>query len=60
MIYVLLNDINVPNSGYLVVADSTLNGTVVVNANETAGNSSDDYILYTPNPDYSGSDEFRY
>lgn len=36
------------------------NGTAVVNDNGTAGDSSDDFVVYTPNADFDGSDTFTY
>ncbi len=36
------------------------NGTVTVNNNGTAGDTTDDFVVYTPNGDFSGSDSFTY
>ena len=35
-------------------------GTVTINNNGTAGDTSDDFAVYTPNAGYSGSDSFTY
>ncbi len=36
------------------------NGTVTVNDNGTPGDTSDDYVVYTPNADFNGADSFTY
>ena len=36
------------------------NGTVTVNNNGTGGDTTDDYVVYTPNADFNGSDSFTY
>ena len=36
------------------------NGTVAVNDNGTAGNTADDFVIYTPNADFNGTDSFTY
>ena len=36
------------------------NGTVAVNNNGTAGDATDDFVVYTPNADFNGSDSFTY
>ena len=36
------------------------NGTVTVNNNGTAGNTADDFVVYTANADFNGSDSFTY
>src|SRR5262249_45715861 len=35
-------------------------GTVSINNAGTPGNTADDYVVYTPNADYNGSDSFTY
>ena len=35
-------------------------GTVAVNNNGTPGNTVDDFVLYTPAPDFNGTDSFTY
>jgi VCBS repeat-containing protein len=35
-------------------------GVVTINNNGTAGDTTDDYLVYTPNADYNGSDSFTY
>ncbi len=36
------------------------NGTVAVDDNGTAGNTADDFVVYTPNADFNGTDSFTY
>ncbi|MBC7986552.1 MAG: tandem-95 repeat protein [Sphingomonadaceae bacterium] len=36
------------------------NGSVALNDNGTAGDTTDDYLVYTPNSDFNGSDSFTY
>ena len=36
------------------------NGTVAVNDNGTAGNTADDFLVYTPAGDFNGTDSFTY
>ena len=36
------------------------NGSVALNDNGTAGNTADDYLVYTPNADFNGADSFSY
>ena len=35
-------------------------GTVTVNNNGTPGNTADDFVVYTPAPDFNGTDTFTY
>ena len=35
-------------------------GTVTINDNGTAGNTADDFVVYTPDAGYSGDDMFSY
>ncbi len=35
-------------------------GTVTINNNGTAGDATDDFVVYTPTADYNGSDSFTY
>ncbi|AUB38875.1 Ca2+-binding protein, RTX toxin-related [Nostoc flagelliforme CCNUN1] len=46
----------------LSISDFTnpANGTLTFNNNDTLGNASDDYLIYTPNPNYNGADSFTY
>src|SRR5690606_29059436 len=53
----LANDNAIPMVGTLTNT-SPLNGTVVINSNGTPVNPSDDFIEYTPNPGFSGTDTF--
>ncbi|MBW4616083.1 MAG: DUF4347 domain-containing protein [Desmonostoc vinosum HA7617-LM4] len=42
------------------IATNPTNGTAVVNNNGTPGNLSDDFVVYTPNTNYNGTDSFTY
>src|SRR5690606_35047354 len=55
----LANDIAIPMVGTLTNT-SPLNGTAVINNIGTPVNPSDDFIEYTPNPGFSGTDTFTY
>jgi VCBS repeat-containing protein len=58
-IFVLAND----SFEGLPAINGTTNGahgSVSVNNNGTPGNSADDYLVYTPNADFNGSDSFTY
>ncbi|WP_181368993.1 Ig-like domain-containing protein [Flavobacterium pallidum] len=61
-IYVLFNDDT--SSGLaletLLVATQPAHGTVVVHDGGTPNDMTDDYLTYTPNPDYNGTDSFVY
>ncbi|GMN08460.1 hypothetical protein MTsPCn5_38500 [Croceitalea sp. MTPC5] len=56
---VLGNDNDVPTTGSLI-ATTPSNGTVVINDNGTPDDPSDDFITYTPNPGFQGTDSFDY
>jgi Ca2+-binding RTX toxin-like protein len=59
-INVLAND-TFENAGRSITAVTQgTNGTVAINNNGTAGDTSDDFVQYTPNADYNGSDSFTY
>ncbi|NJO92735.1 MAG: DUF11 domain-containing protein, partial [Chloroflexia bacterium] len=49
-----------PNSGAITITSAPANGNATVNDNGTPANPLDDYITYTPNVDYSGSDNIIY
>jgi uncharacterized repeat protein (TIGR01451 family) len=49
-----------PNSGAITITSAPANGNATVNDNGTPTNPLDDYIIYTPNVDYSGSDNIIY
>ncbi len=55
----LANDIAIPMVGTLTLT-SPVNGVAVINNNGTPVNPSDDFIEYTPNPGFSGTDTFTY
>ncbi|MBK9732545.1 MAG: tandem-95 repeat protein [Chitinophagaceae bacterium] len=60
---VLINDdfgINGPSSGAITVTTNAAHGTAVVNTNSTPNDPTDDFIEYTPNTNYFGSDNFIY
>ncbi len=49
-----------PNTGTISVFTNPSNGTAVVNNNGTPTDPTDDFITYTPNPNYNGPDQFTY
>lgn len=53
------NDENLPIKGIIESTNPT-NGTLEINDNDTLDNLTDDVIIYTPNPGFSGSDSFEY
>ncbi len=59
VINILGNDNDVPTLGTLSNTAPT-NGSVILSNNGTPGNPSDDYVTYTPNPGYLGTDSFTY
>ena len=56
---ILANDTELPTAGTLTVTQPT-NGTVVINDNGTPGDPSDDFVTYTPDPNFAGPDSFTY
>jgi Ca2+-binding RTX toxin-like protein len=60
-IQVLGNDRD-PNNSPLSIANFTSgsNGTVAINDNGTPNQSADDFLVYTPNPSFVGTDTFAY
>ncbi|MBE9210617.1 tandem-95 repeat protein [Nostoc sp. LEGE 06077] len=60
-INVLTNDIDANNDVLtLNLATNPTNGTAVINNSGTPANPSDDFITYTPNPNFNGTDIFTY
>jgi gliding motility-associated-like protein len=51
---------NIPGSGTIKIATAPLHGTVIIKDNGTPGTQADDYIEYTPNPDFNGVDSLVY
>ncbi|MBZ8181756.1 beta strand repeat-containing protein [Oscillatoria salina] len=48
-------------SQQLTIDDTTLlNGTVEINDNGTTADFSDDFVVYTPDPDFEGVEDFNY
>ena len=58
-ILVLGND-NFEGTPAITGTTNGTNGTVAVNDNGTAGNTADDFVVYTPAGDFSGTDTFTY
>jgi gliding motility-associated-like protein len=58
-IAILDNDSNVPADGNLTV-EQPANGVVEINDNDTPTDISDDFVTYTPNPGFIGTDSFEY
>ncbi len=60
-INILANDSDINGDPLqLSLVSTPANGTAVVNNNNTPDNFADDFIIYTPNPNYNGSDSFTY
>lgn len=55
----LINDQNLPED-FLTTTTEPLNGTVVINNNNTPNVLTDDLLVYTPNSLFSGTDSFEY
>jgi hypothetical protein len=53
------NDI-IANQSFLRIAIEPLHGTVAVRSNDTPLDLSDDYLVYVPSEDYSGTDSLSY
>ena len=58
-ITVLGNDTFEGNPAITAVGAAT-HGSVTINDNGTAGDTTDDYLIYTPDADYKGADSFTY
>ncbi|MGB3402776.1 MAG: Ig-like domain-containing protein [Microcoleaceae cyanobacterium] len=57
------NDTDVEDTtptGDITITTPPTNGTVTVDNNDTPDDTSDDTVVYTPNPDYVGTDSFSY
>ncbi|NEO94563.1 MAG: tandem-95 repeat protein [Moorea sp. SIO3G5] len=59
-INVLDNDSDIEGDSSLSVVSNPSNGSAVVNNNNTPGDPTDDFISYTPNLNYNGTDSFTY
>ncbi|NEO14025.1 MULTISPECIES: DUF4114 domain-containing protein [unclassified Moorena] len=59
-INVLDNDSDTEGDSTLTVISDPSNGSAVVDDNGTPDDLTDDFITYTPNPDYNGPDSFTY
>jgi len=49
-----------PNNGQIVITNSSSNGVAFVNNNGTPNNPADDFITYTPNNGFVGTDVLTY
>ena len=58
-ITILNNDNDLPTVGTITTTTPS-NGSVVINDNGTPGDVSDDYVEYTPNTGFTGTDTFTY
>jgi Ca2+-binding RTX toxin-like protein len=58
-VFVLAND-SFENIPAITAFTQGANGSVTLNDNGTAGDTSDDYLVYTGNADFSGADSFSY
>ena len=56
---ILANDNDLPTIGTLTTTNPS-NGTVIINDNGTPNDPSDDFVVYTPNPGFDGTDSFQY
>ncbi|SNR15013.1 Ig-like domain-containing protein [Tenacibaculum jejuense] len=54
------NDTNVPSTGDTTITSDPSNGTVTIDDGGTPDDPSDDTIIYTPNPGFTGTDTFVY
>ena len=57
---VLQNDTDLNGNSTLTIVSDASNGTTVVDDNGTAGDFTDDSVIYTPNDGFSGNDSFTY
>ncbi|WP_299519733.1 hypothetical protein [Winogradskyella sp.] len=58
-IFIFDNDVNIPQTGTLSISLPSL-GIAQIQNNNTPDNPSDDYVIYTPNPNVVGGDMFQY
>ena len=49
-----------PSNGSVILSAPALNGSASVNDNGTPNDPTDDYVVYTPNTGYVGTDEIKY
>lgn len=56
---ILANDNDIPTTGTLTLTDPS-DGIVEINDNGTPNDITDDFVVYTPNLDYNGTDSFTY
>ncbi len=49
-----------PSTSVITIVSPPSNGQAVVNNNGTPNDPTDDFVEYTPNPDFNGSDNFVY
>lgn len=56
---ILANDNDIPTIGTITVTDPS-NGTVIINDNGTPNDPSDDFVTYTPDSGFIGTDSFDY
>jgi gliding motility-associated-like protein len=56
---ILLNDNDVPSTGTLTTTNP-FNGTVTIDDNGTPNDPSDDFVVYTPDAGFEGTDSFNY
>ncbi|OLT61117.1 Ig-like domain-containing protein [Moorena bouillonii] len=57
---VLQNDTDIDGNGTVTILNDPSNGTAVVDDNGTAGDLTDDFVIYTPDDGFSGADSFTY
>lgn len=56
---IIANDNDIPTTGTLTTTNPS-NGTVTINDNGTPNDPSDDFVEYTPDPGFDGTDTFDY
>ena len=56
---ILLNDNDLPTAGTLTTTNP-FNGTVTIDDNGTPNDPSDDFVVYTPDAGFEGTDSFNY
>ncbi len=56
---ILINDNDLPTIGTLTTTNP-FNGTVTIDDNGTPNNPSDDFVVYTPDAGFEGTDSFNY
>jgi hypothetical protein len=59
-IQVLANDGGFEGTPAITGTTNEAHGTVAVNNNGTLGNTADDFVVYTPAPDFNVTDTFTY